>query len=64
LELAVLKTVTDAIRINRPELVAFVGRLFGWDRNGALIARAIDRAVTTLLKRGEVVADSDAILLA
>jgi very-short-patch-repair endonuclease len=59
---AVRRTVHDAIRIDRADLVTFVSRLFGWDRNGALITGAIENAVRALVKSGSIVADENALI--
>jgi hypothetical protein len=62
LELAIRKTVDDALRIDRKTTMTYVARLYGWDRNGGIIEAAFERAVRALVKRGEIASDGDWLL--
>jgi hypothetical protein len=50
LRAAIELTVRDAIHVERDELTQAVARLYGWNRRGADIGQALDRAVTYLLR--------------
>ena len=54
LELAVMAVVLEALCISRDELTSTVAALFGWERRGADIARALDSAVDNLVAEGAV----------
>jgi very-short-patch-repair endonuclease len=57
IRLAVLGLLTDAITAERDELTASTARLFGWSRRGADIGRALDQAVTLLIRENLVTRD-------
>jgi hypothetical protein len=50
LRAAIEYTVRDAIRAERDELTQAVARLYGWNRRGKDIERALEKAVTYLLR--------------
>jgi hypothetical protein len=50
MRLAVLRLLGDAITARRDELTARTARLFGWSRRGSDIGKALDQAVTALIK--------------
>lgn len=52
---AVRHLVADTRRVSRDELTRSVCHLFGWNRLGADIAVALDRAVDALLREGSIV---------
>jgi very-short-patch-repair endonuclease len=54
LRAAIEHTVRDAIRAERDELTQRVARLYGWNRRGRDIERALDKAVTYLLRMKRV----------
>lgn len=62
LERAIANTVRDALRIDRQAVMTYVARLYGWDRNGALIVGAVRDAIKTLLKRREISSVGDDLL--
>ncbi len=62
LELAITKTVLDALRIDREALMTYVSRLYGWDRNGGKIEAAFKSAVKALLRRKKLVAEGEWLL--
>lgn len=59
LRLAVVHLVDDARRVSRDELSREVARLFGWNRRGPDISRALDRAVDALIREGSIDKDGD-----
>lgn len=62
LEHAIVRTVEDALRIDRDDLMTYVARLFGWDRKGAVIVSALQAAIRRLIKRRAVVANGTDLL--
>ncbi len=63
LQLAIVKVVEDARSIAPDELTQRVARLFGWNRRGSDIARALDASVSRLLRSGRLVREGDRIRL-
>jgi hypothetical protein len=59
MQLAVDHLVRDARRVSRDELTREVARLFGWNRRGPDIARALDEAVDFLIQKGRIEMDGD-----
>jgi len=59
LQQAMVRTVHDALRIDREALMTYVARLYGWDRNGARIQAAFKDAIKALLTRRRILADGD-----
>lgn len=61
--MAISMLVTDAIRIDRSELIQRFSRLFGWQRSGADIQRSFDHQLSELLADGTLHADRQVISL-
>lgn len=57
LRLAVLHLLADALTAEQDELTTAAARLFGWNRRGSDIGRALDRAVSHLIRDGLVSRD-------
>lgn len=62
LDFAVERTLADALRVSEEELTRQVAWLFGWNRRGPEISRALHEAVGRLVERGRV-AEVDGQLL-
>ena len=62
LDLALERLVLDAKAIGWEELTTRVARLFGWKRRGPDITKALDAAVTRLLRDGRILGEKDATL--
>jgi hypothetical protein len=59
MRLAVDHLVRDARRVSLDELTREVARLFGWNRRGPDITRALDEAVDFLIQKGRIEMDGD-----
>ena len=59
MKLAVQLLLGDALTAGRDELTVRTARLFGWTRRGPDIGKALNQAVTALVKDGSVVWDGD-----
>ncbi len=56
---AIEHTAREAIRAERDELTQAVARLYGWNRRGKDIERALDKAVTSLLQTKRLERDGE-----
>jgi len=62
LDLALLRLIKDARRISEDELTFSVARLFGWNRRGPEISRALDDSVRRLIRSKNVERDGDFLI--